>query len=58
MGIETREVADKDLNDLYAWAMNEEGGGSTRYAGMTYEDGIKDMVDWLQGNEDRPDQIE
>lgn len=44
-----------DLNTLYSWAINEDHGGRTRYAGMTYEDGIKATVDWLQGNQARPD---
>ena len=41
---------DDQLNELYAWAMNEAQGGATHYAGMTYEDGIKAVIDWLQGN--------
>jgi hypothetical protein len=47
----------EQLNTLYGWAMNEDDGGRTRYQGMTYEDGIKEVVNWLQGNEDRSDII-
>lgn len=49
------DIDDSELNALYNWACNEDDGGSTRYSGMTYEDGIKAVVDWLQGNGDRPD---
>ena len=45
-------VTDDDLNKLYDWACNEDDNGRTRYAGMTYEDGIKAVIDFIQGNVD------
>jgi len=41
---------DEQLNELYGWAMNEDQGGASHFSGMTYEDGVKAVIDWLQGN--------
>lgn len=51
-------VSTEDLDTLFGWACNDEGAGETRYPGMSYEDGIKDVILWLQGQGDRPDTIE
>ncbi len=45
----------EQLSALYGWAMNEEQGGASRYPGMTYEDGIKAVINWLEGDAERPD---
>lgn len=50
----TREQ--KDIDNILNWAVegNEEG---SHYTGMTYEQGILAMFDWLTGaTEDRPDE--
>ncbi len=49
---------DEELNELYAWACNEENGGVSRYSGMTYEEGIKAVIDLLQGNVELSDIVE
>ena len=48
-------LTEEQLDNLYDWACNEENGGITHYAGMTYEDGIKAMVDPLKNNGDIED---
>lgn len=48
-------ITDNDLNELYDWAVNQDEGGTSHYPGMSYEDGIKAVIDWIEGNTDRPD---
>jgi len=42
---------DGDIAALYDYA----DGKAQTYTGMSYADGIKAMLDWLEGNTDRPD---
>jgi hypothetical protein len=43
-----------DMTKLTTWVYEgRELGG--RYAGMSYEDGIMVVLDWLEGNSPRPD---
>ncbi len=49
-------ILEKDLNELNDW-VNEQLDDS-RYPGMTYERGIRDVVLWLLGEQERPDKLE
>jgi hypothetical protein len=42
-------MTEAEIQKLYTWACNKEGHGETHYAGMTYEDGIKAVLDILEG---------
>jgi hypothetical protein len=42
-------MSQEEIDKLYDWACNEDEGGATRYAGMSYEDGIKAVIDVLNG---------
>jgi hypothetical protein len=33
-------------------------GPAQEFSGMTYADGLRDMVEWLSGDADRPDEEE
>ena len=44
-------VTEKDIEALIEYVH----GKALEYHGMTYADGIRDMVDWLVGEGDRPD---
>jgi hypothetical protein len=39
---------DSEIAELEAWAAEGQANG-TRYGGMSYEDGIRDTLDWLMG---------
>ena len=41
-------LTDEDLTRIYSWASEKEDG-DTRYHSMTYEQGIKSMVEVLEG---------
>ena len=52
---------DKSLNDLYGKVMDaEEKHNGSKYSGMTYEDGIKATIDWIQdeGNPEKNDPMD
>jgi len=51
-----KSITDNDLNDLWNWANND--GAGSRYPNQTYEQGIRDVVDWLQGSGTRPDLLD
>ena len=46
---------EEDLSELAAYAIE---GKALEYTGMTYADGIMAMLDWMEGNADRPDKEE
>jgi hypothetical protein len=49
------ERSDEDIAYLEAWAIKNFGTGESRYPGMTYEDGVREALDWLFGRtEDSP----
>jgi hypothetical protein len=52
-----KTISNDELNRIYAWACEGEDAGG-RFPGMTYENGIKDMVDLLQDNLDIDDLLE
>jgi hypothetical protein len=43
-----------DYEELLAWAWEGIEKGS-RYRGMTYEEGVRDVLEWIMGNAERPD---
>jgi hypothetical protein len=49
--IENEAIADDTIRDLMDWCMDADNDGS-HYFGMTYEQGIRDTLDWLAGETD------
>ena len=47
------EPTDKEINELLDWCMDADNEG-THYHGMTYEQGIRDAIDFMQGNGPSP----
>ncbi len=47
----------KEVEELLEWTQAGREKGS-HYAGMSYEDGIMAVLDWLDGNGPRPDKDE
>ena len=46
---------DDDITHLELWAEKTFQTGETHYPGMTYEDGVRQSLDWLFGRtEDSP----
>ena len=46
-------IDEQDMSDLLDWCMDADNEG-THYHGMTYEQGIRDTLDWLAGESDSP----
>jgi hypothetical protein len=46
-----------EVSELVQWTYEGREKGS-HYAGMSYEDGIMAVLDWLEGNGPRPDKDE
>ena len=44
---------EQDMTDLLDWCMDADNDGS-HYPGMTYEQGIRAVLDWLAGESDNP----
>lgn len=42
---------EEEIDRLKAWAADGQSRG-TYYSGMTYEDGVRDTLDWLSGRRD------
>jgi hypothetical protein len=42
---------EEEIDRLEAWAAEGQNNG-THYNGMSYEDGIRDTLDWLSGRRD------
>lgn len=50
--------SDAEISRVVGWAFEGRAKGS-HYVGMSYENGIMDMLDWLTGvSEDAPDEGE
>jgi hypothetical protein len=47
-------VEQEEVDELIGWCFEAFDEG-THYRGMTYEQGIKDTLDWLEGHGERPD---
>jgi hypothetical protein len=43
--------SEKEIDRLESWAAEGQNEGA-HYSGMSYEDGIKDTLDWLFGRRD------
>jgi hypothetical protein len=43
--------SEEEIDCLEVWAAESQNNG-TRYSGMSYEDGIKETLDWLFGRRD------
>jgi hypothetical protein len=41
--------SDDNIAHLEAWAMRTLETGESHYPGMTYEDGVRETLDWLFG---------
>lgn len=48
------EPTDKEIETVLNLAQDSISEGTSRYRGMTYEEGIRDAIDWIQGNGDTP----
>ena len=47
--------SEEDIAHLEAWAMKTFETGESHYPGMTYEDGVREALNWLFGrNENSP----
>lgn len=42
---------EKEIAEIYDKCVESENQNESRYAGMTYEQGIKDCLDWLEGGD-------
>lgn len=42
---------EKEIADLYNQCVESENEGESKYFGMTYEQGIKNCLDWLEGGD-------
>ena len=40
---------EKEIAEIYDKCIESENQNESRYPGMTYEQGIKDCLDWLEG---------
>ncbi len=45
---------EQEINACLNWCLDAEDTGTTNYHGMTYEQGVRDAIDWLQGNGSDP----
>jgi hypothetical protein len=48
----TIKRSEDEITRLETWAMKTYETGESHYPGMTYEDGVRDALDWLFGKED------
>ena len=46
------ERSDKEINDLIEKCYEQSKRGTTKYRGMTYEDGVRAALDWVTGQDD------
>jgi len=44
----------KEIAEQLNLAYEQIDEGSTKYPGMTYEEGVRDIIDWMQGDSDTP----
>jgi hypothetical protein len=42
----------KQIDDLISKCWDQENEGGSKYPGMTFEQGIKEAIDWITGNQD------
>lgn len=45
---------DADIDDLLNKCMESEESGSSKYPGMTFEQGIREAIDWITGQTNEP----
>lgn len=43
-----------EINNLLNACVESENEGESKYPGMTYEQGIKDAIMWMQGEAENP----
>ena len=53
-----KDPEDEEVERVQNWADEKIMEGGTRYPGMTYEQGVSDVIRWLRGEADAPDQDE
>lgn len=41
-----------EVNDLLNQCVEAEDSGRSKFPGMTYEQGVRNAIDWLTGNSD------
>lgn len=50
MSVPTQE----EINNVINWCMSSENEGYTHYPGMTYEQGVRAAIDWMEGGGEDP----
>lgn len=48
----TIKRTDDEIEDLLDECAEQRDRGTTKYHGQTYEDGIRNTIDWLRGDTD------
>ena len=47
--LESVGISDSEVDDCLNWCADAEDAG-TNYFGMTYEQGVRDAIEWLAGH--------
>lgn len=45
----------QEIDQVINWAAQAEATGSSSFPGMSYEEGVRAAIEWMQGNGERPD---
>lgn len=48
------EPSYQEIKNMLDLAHESIDAGNTRYSGLTYEEGVRDAIDWMQGDGDPP----
>lgn len=43
-----------EIEEVLDLALESIDAGISRFGGMTYEEGVRETLDWIRGNGDRP----
>ena len=50
-----KEATEADVDDVFETCVEvEHNEGGSRYPGMSYEDGVRAVIEWLRGDGDHP----
>lgn len=50
----TSNVTEQEINEVLDACVEQEEIGESRWPGMTYEQGVKAAIEWLQGYGENP----
>lgn len=48
------QPSDQEINNMLDIALESIDSGETRFRNMTYEEGVRDAIDWMRGEGDPP----